>query len=247
MRSCALLLKKIAHHPIFTYKKPNCHHSSGKWVSFDTLLIDGDNMYSNPQQNPNPGFQSPNYQAPPPKKSGPGCWLWVPVGCLAIVIISAIVIGVGVKTALQGPGGKGFSSSFGGIMQNAAKMADGMAKLQAINTATKQYYQDNQTYPASLPQLVPKYLPSVTSLHSTVDPNQSPTHVSFKYTRPANNAPPSTIYLSFTDSYTMTMGPSTQHISQTIQMSLDGKTNTSQTQSSTVSTGGTGSPTGTAN
>ena len=195
-------------------------------------------MYTNPQPNQNPGFQQPyGYQAPPPQKKGPGCWLWVPLGCLVFLIIGGIIATISVKQALQGSSGV-----FGGAMKSATDIADATTKLTQINAAVNQYYKTNNTYPSSLTQLVPTYLPSAASLHSSADPNPNPTNVSFKYTRPSNNAPPSTIYLAISDSFTMAIGQQSVTTTTVMHMSLDGQLTRQQTQ--TQSTGATTGQTG---
>jgi hypothetical protein len=48
---------------------------------------------------PPPPPQQPLYSAPP-KKSGPGCWLWLLGGCL-VLIVGCLVVGVGGFVAYQ--------------------------------------------------------------------------------------------------------------------------------------------------
>ena len=203
-------------------------------------------MYSGTPQNPNQGFTQ--YATPPPpppaKKSGPGCWLWVPLGCFGLLAVFGLIAFIGLKSTLQSQGGKSFLSGFSGAMQGGMEVAEAEKNIKVINDAVIQYDKDNGTYPTSLQQLTPKYLPDPTVLHSSADPISSPNHVSYTYIRPTSSTPPTTPYLSIVINYGMTMSNQTVKIKQQIQMPLDGTpiVTQSQTQSVTPSAGsGSGS------
>lgn len=172
--------------------------------------------------------------------SGPGCWLWVPVGCFAFLLASALMAGLGLKMAYQSKGSLVIAKTFAGVMRQGQEMTASVEQMKVINRAMHVYRAGNGVYPVNLTSLVPAYLPDMSTLHSPLDLNLNPSHLSFQYMRPAANALGSTPCLSVTGTYLLTVGAMTQKISTTCRMSLDGSLQRTQTQSTvTTSTAGT--------
>ncbi len=155
-------------------------------------------MYPNPQQYPPGGPPQYGYQAPPPKKSGPGCWLWVPLGCFGVVLIGGLLGYFAIRSVTTGPAGKSFSQAFGGAMQGGMEIAEASKDLRLINTAVNSYQRDHGAYPVRLGQLVPNYLPNSAVLHNSADPNPNPSHVSYTYVQPTSSTALNSPYLSTT-------------------------------------------------
>jgi type II secretory pathway pseudopilin PulG len=81
-----------------------------------------------------------------------------------------------------------FGKVFSGGMALATNMQAAEKDLVAIRSAILSYDSANGQYPNTLTELVPKYLPDASELHSALDANPSPTHVSFTYAKPTSNA-----------------------------------------------------------
>jgi len=193
-------------------------------------------MYSGTPQNPNQGFTQYAQPPTPPsaKKSGPGCWLWVPLGCFGVLIIFGLIAFLGIKSTIQSQGGKSFLGGFSSAMQGGMAVAEAEKNIKLINDAVIKYDKDNGTYPVSLQQLTPKYLPDPSVLHSSADQITNPSHVSYTYIRPTSSTPTNAVYLSIVVTYGMTVSNQTVKIKQSIQMPLDGSLVVSQSQTQSV-------------
>jgi hypothetical protein len=128
---------------------------------------------------------------PPPAKKQPSCWVFGILGCLGILIIGGIVIGIGVTSFMHSPQGKMFTSAVNG----GASVPIQMAK---IREAIKAYKTKTGEYPATLEDLVPTYLPDRSVLHNPLDMGNAPDHISYEYTKPASDASSNTVILTFT-------------------------------------------------
>jgi hypothetical protein len=192
-------------------------------------------MYPNPQQYPPGGPQQFAYQGPPPKKSGPGCWLWVPLGCFGVFFIIGIAGYVAMRSIATGPGAKSFTQAFGGAMQGGMEIAEASKNLRLINTAVNSFQRDHGTYPSNLGQLVPTYLPSSSVLHNSADPNPNPNHVSYTYVKPTSSTAQNVPYLSTSVTYSMTIQNQTITQTEVMKMALDGTVTQQQTQTQTTS------------
>ena len=73
------------------------------------------------------------------------------------------------------------------------------------------------SYPNKLEDLVPKYLENFNSMHSAVDTNRDPNHVSWEYFKPSQNADPSAPILR--EDYKM-QNPATTDPNLAIQQSI---------------------------
>ena len=186
-------------------------------------------MYSGSPQNPNQGFQY-GYQEPLQKKSGPGCWLWVPVGCGSALIVLFIIFALVVHSVLHSPHSKSLVDSSGGMLRGGMEVADAGEKMKLINRKVILYRQSTGHYPPTLQALVPQYLTDGSQLHILADPNPNPAHVSFIYMKPADNAPSNTVYLTGHVDYKFTMLSINQKVNDTLTMSLDGQLNKQRLQ-----------------
>jgi hypothetical protein len=116
-----------------------------------------------------------------PKKSLNSCWLFGGIGCLAVVLLALLALGIGVNKVMHTASGK-----------QLMDVPDCAQKMSEIQAALVRYQLKNGRYPQTLNQLNPDYLPSNSVLHTPLDTNHDPSHVSFTYYQPAPNAPPST-------------------------------------------------------
>ena len=79
------------------------------------------------------------------------------------------------------------------VIQDKAKIMKVMNQGRQIHMACQLYQSDNDSYPDSLDQLVPDYLPDASILKDSFDP--SGTAAAFEYLKPDPDAPASTLVL----------------------------------------------------
>jgi len=117
------------------------------------------------------------------------------------------------------------NSIYAQTMKLATAGADGVA----IQKAVVQYQSDNGKYPANLSALVPKYIDG-SKLHNAMDPNPSPTHVSWTYHKPGADATGKSTLLEMPYTMTMSFGGKTTTVPGKFSINLDGTTNAGNTQ-----------------
>jgi type II secretory pathway pseudopilin PulG len=115
-----------------------------------------------------------------------------------VVLIIAGFIGYG---AFKLAHNKTFTSTFGKALSYGTGLGASEKQMASIIQALHQYRTDNGNYPKSLSGLVPKYLPVATVLHSPLDTNPDPTHVSYSYVKPFPSAPATTEVINITYSF----------------------------------------------
>ena len=169
--------------------------------------------------NPGQYVQSP---PPPPAKKGPSCWLIGGLGCLVVFIIVAILFGIGAYKLATNPKVGGM---FGKAMQYGINVSATEKSMMDIQQGMVKYKAKNGSYPKSLSDLAPDYLAAASDLHSPLDVNTDPTHVSYTYVKPAATAPPTTEFIDI--KYTIDIGvqPSSTYNppTSTLAMTLNGQ------------------------
>ncbi len=187
---------------------------------------------SNPTNFPPGGYVTPN--STPPKR-GPGCWAWGLMTCLVVVIIFAVLFAAGLYKMSKTAQGRKLMGTFSSAVHSGQNMGACMQKMKAVRDAVVRYHDHTGKYPANLNALLPDYLASPATLHCDLDSVTDPKHVTFVYTKPKEGAPGSTPLLSFHWKYEIAVGDQSELSEMNVGMTLDGTTNTSQSQSSTHS------------
>ena len=119
------------------------------------------------------------------------------------------------------------NSIWGQSMKIATSAADGIKIQQAV----VQYHTDNNAYPSTLAALTPKYLDAA-KLHSDVDSNPSPTHVSWTYFKPKEGESPKTPLLALPYTMTVAVMGQSKTVQSKIVINLDGTSTSGNGQSS---------------
>jgi hypothetical protein len=179
-----------------------------------------------PPNNPPPG----GYYAPPPQNSGSsGCWKAAGITCGVLFLLGILLVVGSVMWVKK----SGIGETMTGVI---ASTKDGMD----IQKAVVAYHDKKGKYPSALTDLVPDYIPERSTLHSALDPDSDPGHVTWKYTKPPAGASGKTPLLEL--DYEIKMkgmpGPSGEGVPQSVIINLDG----SQTTASPGMPGG--SPSG---
>jgi hypothetical protein len=175
-----------------------------------------------PQNVPPGGYINPNQKRP----GAGGCWLWGGLGCLGIFLIVAAVIAYSTYSLVHGKFGTSVTS-----------MASTTIKAKKVEDAINQYKRDTGHYPDNLTDLIPKYLPNQSALHGDSDPNPDPNHVTFEYTKPADNASGKTVMLSYHTPMDMNIMGAKAHIDTKINYNVDGSESRDATQTTTTADG----------
>jgi len=127
--------------------------------------------------------------------------------------------------------GQELSETFHKALQASEKVPEAGKKMVDIQGALSRYNLKNGHYPATLTELVPDYLPDPSELHTSLDTNPDPKHISFVYTKPGVGAKPSTVILSLTWSLTINGTENgTSTLTQELTDSLNGRVNELQFQ-----------------
>lgn len=126
-----------------------------------------------------------------PRNSSGGCWKAFGITCGVLLVLGVIVIFFAARFVKDSVKDRhGLFGQIAGIGMTAANGA-------AIQQAVVQYHQKHGRYPDALSALVSDGLIDGRVLHSDMDPDPSPGHVSWRYTKPAEGAPGSTPLLKF--------------------------------------------------
>ncbi len=131
----------------------------------------------------------PPYQ--PPSNSNSGCLKAFGITCgvlLVLGIIGSFFVARLVKNSLADR-----HSVFGQIAGIGRTAANGAA----IRKAVVDYHEKHGRYPNALPDLISDGLIDAKVLHSDLDTDSRPDHVSWRYTKPAEGAPGKTPILRF--------------------------------------------------
>ena len=165
-----------------------------------------------------PGGYPTNYGVPPPKATVGNGWNIAGLGCLALFLLAAVG-GVLLVRAFKTERSHPSKGTALGVVILAGKAAvDGAQLRQAIVAA----HQSQGQYPASLIDLVVQNRIDGKLLHNDLDDSPSPAHLSWRYFKPAENAPGNTPLLE--EPFQMTTGgkPQFGHI----VITLDGQSRT---------------------
>ena len=125
-------------------------------------------------------------------KKGPSCWVIGGLSCIALMVMVVVFLAF---IMLGTSSGRKFSTELASDAKSSMEIPKSMYQMSDIRGAVIRYQRKNNRYPVSISELYPIYLARKQELHSALDPNTNPDHVTFAYTEPAVNAPPSTIIL----------------------------------------------------
>lgn len=131
------------------------------------------------------------YSAPPPTRSNSsGCWKAAGITCGVLIVLTAVVVFFAVRAAKEAihKGTGIFGKTFGAAFDIGITTANGLKIQQAV----VKYHQQHGKYPDTLTDLVADGLVDGKILHSALDTNPDPGHISWTYTKPAEGAPGST-------------------------------------------------------
>ena len=168
----------------------------------------------------------PPYTVPP--RRGVSGWKIAGIGCLALFLLAAVGGILLVRTVKERVNHPSKTDVIGVAILAGQAGADG-ARLRLGITA---YHQQHGHYPKTLEDLVLEGTVDGKLLHNALDDDPNPGHVSWRYTKPPENAPGSTPILA--EPYQVTIGGSSQP--GKIIISLNGQTNAgSQTPGSASS------------
>ena len=149
--------------------------------------------------------------APPPPsptaKKGPSCWLIGGLGCLVVIIGVGIAGGIFYYNLMHSATGQKITATIQAATTTVTNMQTTDQQMQDIHAALLRYRAKNGHYPKTLNELSPKFLADQSVLHSPLDNNAGPSHISYKSVKPSPKAPPSTE--AFCISYTMNLGMAT--------------------------------------
>jgi len=179
-----------------------------------------------PPYSPPPGGNYYN-APPPPANNSNGCLKAAGITCGVLVLLGVIIGIIGVVAVKKQLAHPDKSSPFGVVVIVAKATPDGVAIHQAIVS----YHNKTGKYPNKLEDLVPDYLPDGKKLHNDLDPNPSPGHVTWKYTKPQEGADGKTPLLSLPYEVTVANsgGKQTQHAEVIINLDGSSGSNTSTT------------------
>jgi type II secretory pathway pseudopilin PulG len=105
-----------------------------------------------------------------------GCLKAFGITCLTLLVLGII-------------GAVVLFSTLRGVFQTAKQTIPARQDGQTIRQAIVAYHTKNGQYPPTLLSLVTDGESDGRDFHSDLDPNPSPAHISWQYTRPAPNAP----------------------------------------------------------
>lgn len=160
----------------------------------------------------------------PPSSSG-GCWKAAGITCgvlLLLGIVAVVIGGLAVRRAVHN-----HSGMFGTFMNIGTTIGNGVK----IQRAIVQYHTTHGRYPDTLTDLVADGDIDGKILHSPLDPNSDPGHISWTYHRPTATSAPNAPLLTM--HYTLTIpGANTQQTTGSdIVINLDGTTSSNATTS----------------
>jgi hypothetical protein len=168
------------------------------------------------------------YTPPPPNKGGGGgCLKAAGITCGVLLLLGVVLVLFGVmavKKQMQNPDPH---NPFGAGIAAGISAANGMKIQQAIVL----YHQRTGKYPSNLNALYPDYLPDGKVLHSPLDDNPNPGHVSWTYIKPTEGEDPKSPLLRLPYEIRMNVGGSTSSQKQEIVINLDGTTTTNTSSS----------------
>lgn len=149
-----------------------------------------------PSNNPPGGFNVPPSNVPPggvyygpptnPPRSNNGCLKAFGITCGVLLLLGTLAVifgGLAVRKSL---------SKKGSLLNTAMGVGTATPNGIKIQQAVVAYHRAKGKYPPNLQALVPDYLTDGKLLHSDLDSNSNPGHVSWTYVKPAANAPGST-------------------------------------------------------
>lgn len=158
---------------------------------------------------------------PPPRSNSGGCWKAVGITCGLLIILGIIGIFFAVrytKEALHS--GTGIFGTIGKAVQSAKEG-------QTIQKAVVAYHTQHGKYPDDLMTLVSGGLLDGKNLHSDLDTDPNPGHVSWKYIKPAEGAPGKTPILKLQYKITIPGANTQQSQEGTMVINLDGTSGSS--------------------
>ncbi len=184
---------------------------------------------STPPNVPPSGYGVPGggaYYQPPKSNSG-GCWKAFGITCGVLVIAVIILIAIAVNAVKKGLAHPDKSTILGASIEVANGTKNGVEIVKAL----QRYHTHTGKYPNSLKDLVPDYLPDGKILHSDVDGDSSDIgHISYKYTKPAPDAPGDTPVLQYHYRMDIHMAGQEQSQDGTVIFNLNGTSSQSTTR-----------------
>lgn len=147
-----------------------------------------------------------------------GCVQALGLSCsmlMLLIVVLSLVMGKVLENMGQNPSPH---TTFGAEAGMVLTVEDG----QQIFDALSHYHASEGTYPDSLLQLVPQSLPDKSVLHSPLDTDSDPNHVSWVYIKPAPNAPSDAVVLQLAYSIPIGSGKDKQYMQYEMVFLLDG-------------------------
>ena len=127
----------------------------------------------------------------PPSNSNGGCLKAFGITCGVLLVLAVVGVFFAARFVKNSMADKhGLFGQIAGIGMTAANGAQ-------IRKAVVDYHAKHGRYPNALTDLVSDGLIESTLLHSDMDTDPNPRHVSWRYTKPAEGAPGSTPILKF--------------------------------------------------
>jgi hypothetical protein len=175
---------------------------------------------------PPPNYPPPGqgYGGPPPQQNsgGGGCLKAAGITCgvlILLCVIGGILFANWWKGQMHNP-----NSVLGQTFNQTMKVTQAGMDGTAIHTAVVDYKNKTGAYPANLEALVPNYIDGK-KLHSDIDPNTSPGHISWKYIRPGATSNGKSPMLILPYQMSFTMNNQTKTVPGQIVINIDGTTN----------------------
>ncbi|HZP83877.1 MAG TPA: hypothetical protein VFB21_19715 [Chthonomonadaceae bacterium] len=157
----------------------------------------------------------PVYSAPVRKSGTSGCMVWGLVGCGALALIFAIGIGIAAYRFSKDP-------AMRNMISNIQSVRDCAGNLVSLQSALEKYTAAHGgKYPATLSELVPKYLPDKAALTcGGAGSAAGGQGMEVEYARPGPDTPPETPVISFRGREAALLG---QRTMQYVRLLKDGR------------------------
>jgi hypothetical protein len=152
------------------------------------------------------------------------------VTCVVVFLAIAVTCSILVYSFMHSKTGQQAMKGINQAAGTAKYLPDADQKMREVYDAIERYKGHTGHYPTNLQQLEPDYLADPNALHSKIDADPDPSHVTFEYTVPTDSTPKDAAILQYKWVFKMTISGMTQVQTQIFKMSLDGQ----ETKSSQV-------------